>query len=97
MTKKKIKEEILKNIKFWTQKETLNGKEIQFKAPIIVNDSKEGELLVLMYPNNNNTFVVFKDKLVISIDIKSYEGTYKNLEKAKEVGIDFVVDYLFKK
>lgn len=93
MTQKQLRAEIEKNIQFWTRKETLNGKEQQYKANIVIKGVKEAEVFILIYPENNNTFVKFKTK-TIDLDIKSYEGTYSNLEHGKEFAIDYAVKYL---
>ena len=48
MTQKQLRAEIEKNIQFWTHKETLNGKEQQYKANIVVKGVKEAEVFVLI-------------------------------------------------
>lgn len=94
MTQKQLRTEIEKNIQFWTHKETLKGKEQQYKANIVIKGVKEAEVFILIYPENNNTFVKFKTKQGIERDIKSYEGTYSNLEHGKDFAIDYAVKHL---
>ena len=94
MTQKQLRAEIEKNIQFWTHKETLNGKEQQYKANIVVKGVKECEMLVLIYPENNTTYVKIKTPSGINRDIKAYQGTYSNLEHGKDFAIDYAVKYI---
>lgn len=54
-------------------------------------------MLVLIYPENNTTYVKIKTPSGINWDIKSYEGTYSNLEHGKDFAIDYAVKYLVDK